>query len=131
MADETWYSGAIPILEAVRDVEEIDQAFAVQLRGMAARTGLPASQIAVGSRLGLPNSITLQQLATGGINPSELSHVIVPDERPVAVVPRDRRGAFVAHWLASPTRAATAAAASDPASGRTSPYLARVKATEW
>ncbi len=47
MSSETWYSRALPILEAVRDVEGTEEARALPIGGLAERVELDPSHVAV------------------------------------------------------------------------------------
>ncbi len=47
MTSETWYSRALPILGAVRDVEATDDSYVFQIGDLADRTGLDPRQVVV------------------------------------------------------------------------------------
>ncbi len=45
--DDTWYSRAVPILRAVREVEGTDESYVLQIGSLADRTGLDPNHIVV------------------------------------------------------------------------------------
>jgi hypothetical protein len=47
MTTDTWHSRAVPILEAVRDVEGMEEAYGLQIGYLAERTGLDPNHVAV------------------------------------------------------------------------------------
>ncbi len=71
--DETWYSRALPILEAVRDVEGTDNAYVLQIGDLADRTGLDPRHVVV----------EVERLIDGGYLSGKLSKLLTGgDVRP-------------------------------------------------
>ncbi len=46
-SDDTWYSRALPILQAVREVEGTDESYVFQIGDLADRTGIDPRQVVV------------------------------------------------------------------------------------
>lgn len=77
--DESWYSRALPILEAVRDVESTDESYLLQIGTLADRTGLDPRHVVVEVERLLDGSYLsgkLTKLMTGGdVRPWHVSNV--------------------------------------------------------
>lgn len=77
--DDTWYSLALPILEAIRDLEGSDESYALTIGSLADRTGLEPRQIAVEvERLidgGFLSAKLAKPMAGGDVRPWHVNNV--------------------------------------------------------